>query len=153
MNLRTRLKISTSSSRKVRRELAGFGIAGVVALTVDLALFNTLITLGAGPSMANLASSFVGLVFNFLINYRTFVGDRRSAKVLTGSSLKFSFVTGASFLYLLLGFELYVGIYEGASTPNLLLARVLLIGSGTVARFFLFRHWVFKSEVSRQNDK
>lgn len=148
MNRRARLKIFTSSSRRIRRELTGFGIAGVVALTVDLALFNTLITLGAGPSMANLASSFVGLILNFLINYRTFLAKGRSAKVLTGSSLKFSLVTGASFLYLLLGFELYLGFDEGASTTNLLVARVLLIGSGTVARFFLFRHWVFKSKVN-----
>jgi putative flippase GtrA len=148
LNLRTRLKNFTSSSRKIRHEITGFGIAGVVALTVDLTLFNTLIALGAGSSIANLASSLVGVVFNFLINYRTFVGNGRSAKVRTRSSLKFSLVTGASFFYLLLGFELYLVFFEGAPTPNLSLARVLLIGSGTVARFLLFRHWVFKSEVN-----
>ncbi len=144
LNLRSELQKLLASLKKMRRELAGFAVAGLAALTVDLASFNSLVGFGFGPSLANVVSSFLGLVLNFLINYMTFVRLDRSSKVLRLSSLKFSLITGASFLYLLLGFELFLGFYDGSSPMDLTLARIVLIGSGTVVRFFLFRHWVFR---------
>jgi putative flippase GtrA len=129
---------------KTWRELGGFALAGLAALTVDLVAFNAMVSLGIGHSLANVVSSFLGLVLNFLINYRTFVSTRGSPKMVRGASLRFSVVTGASFLYLLVGFELFLSFYDGTSAVHLSFARIALIGSGTAVRFFLFRHWVFR---------
>ena len=124
------------------RQVIGFGSAGIVSLLIDLLVFHLFHSSGASPSFSNLAALGFALGFNFIINFLTFSNNTRSSN--PGQAvLRYFFIAGLSALYVYVLFELFVFQHPSASNMTMTLVRVALIGSSSLARFFLYRGWVF----------
>ena len=132
--------------RRVLRELFGFGVAGGVALVVDLMVFNLLIFFAVNASLANVSAALAALVVNFFINHRAFMPRRLRSANLTMKSVKFGILALASFLFLLVGFEVVLWVMPDQSAVFYSVTRILLIGSGTLIRFFVLKYWVFSHQ-------
>ena len=124
------------------RYVLGFSVAGVSALVIDLLVFNLLLWAWGNPSLANLVAGATALVTNFAINFRTFRGST-SDRTSWQATKRFSLVAGMSVLYIYALFEAFLLIAPESNELVLTAVRVFLIGSSSIARFFLYRRWVF----------
>lgn len=125
------------------RELVGFSVAGGLALGVDLAVFNALISQKVNLFVANGFAVIAALLANYVINHWVFLPGQLARKKFAKKSFRFGIVAWASALYLLIGFQVVVWLLPDLNTPSYTLARILLIGSGTIVRFFALKYWVF----------
>lgn len=127
---------------RIEKQVIGFIIGGGGALIIDLAVFNLLYLTGVSASFSNLLAVIAALVFNFFVNLLTF-----SQKPLGGGILhivkRYALVSGASVLYVYVVFEAFIFLASGSDEVLMTLVRIGLFSSATVARFFLYRKWVF----------
>ena len=131
-----------NSSKALRKQLTGFGIAGLGALLLDLLVFNTFLFSGASATVSNIAATITALIFKFVISSIAF--SEKPSQIGSGRSiLRFGLVSIASSAYILLGFEIFNMLAPESSKTTMTTARVLLIVSSSAARFFLYRGWVF----------
>lgn len=140
---RRRFSLFPGGGRKFLRETVGFGLAGGLAMVVDLAVFNALLLVEINTSIANVSAAIAALLVNFVINHRTFIPNGSMRKDLTKKSVKFGTIAIISFLYLLVGFEIALWLFPEQSATFYSVIRILLIGSGTLVRFFVLKFWVF----------
>ena len=124
------------------RQILGFSIAGLGALLIDLLVFNIMLFSGFTASVGNVVAGAVALGTNFIINYLTFRSKTSSLKS-SQSFVRFSLVAVTSTVYIYGLFELFLLIAPESDELVLTLARILIIGSSSIARFFLYRRWVF----------
>lgn len=127
---------------KTGRYVLGFSVAGLAALVIDLLVFNLLLWAWGNPSLANLIAGVTALVTNFAINFRTFRGSA-SDRTSWQATKRFSLVAGISVLYIYALFEAFLLIAPESNELVLTAVRVFLIASSSIARFVLYRRWVF----------
>ena len=130
--------------RKLARETLGFALAGVLAMSVDLAVFNLLMSRDTNASVANASATFSALLINFLVNHRAFVPGKSIRKGLTKKSVRFGAVAAVSAVFLFAGFEIALRTLPEQSVTTYSVIRVFLIGIGTIARFLALKFWVFR---------
>lgn len=130
--------------RKLFRESFGFALAGILAISVDLAVFNLLMLRDTNASIASASATASALLINFLINYRTFVPAGSIREGLAKKSLRFGTVAAVSAVFLFAGFEIVLRTLPEQSITSYSVFRVLLIGIGSIARFFVLKFWVFR---------
>ena len=135
-------KSASTNRSNAGRQVVGFSVAGLAALVIDLLVFNLLLWAWGNPSLANLVAGATALVTNFAINFRTFRGSA-SDRTSWQATKRFSIVAGMSVLYIYALFEAFLLIAPESSELVLTAVRVFLIGSSSIARFVLYRRWVF----------
>ena len=131
--------------RKFGRQGLGFAIAGLAGVASDLATFNLLLHYGVGLTLASVVAASVGLGINFLINLITFSRITLPPRTLIVVLAKYSIVAGLSTVYILVVFEIVLAVFELQSPVLLNGARLSIIVTGTLVRFFLYRLWVFRA--------
>ena len=127
---------------KIWRQVFGFSVAGLAALLIDLLVFNSLHWALRNPSLANLIAVATALLANFAVNFHTFRGsasDRASWQTIK----RFSLVAGGSVFFIYALFEVFLLVAPESTGLVLTSVRIILIGGTSVARFFLYRRWVF----------
>ena len=134
--------LSRQPGQRLNKQVVGFSIAGIGALLIDLSVFNFMLFAGFTPSVGNVVAGAVALGTNFIINYFTFRSETSSLKS-SQSFVRFSLVAVTSTVYIYGLFELFLIIAPESNELVLTLARILIIGSSSIARFFLYRRWVF----------
>ncbi|WP_024287588.1 GtrA family protein [Cellulomonas sp. KRMCY2] len=134
-------------------ELARFGSVGLLALVVDVGLFN-LLSFGPGelldhkPLTAKIVSATVATVVSWLGNrYWTFASHRTTAP--TRELIGFAVVNliGMGIAVLCLAFSTYV---LGLTSPlaDNVAANVVGLALGTLFRYFAYRHLVFTGSTA-----
>ena len=134
--------LASRLDRGLSKQVLGFSIAGIGALLVDLLVFHLMLFAGFTPSFGNFVAGAVALTTNFIMNFLTF-GNKKASLKSSQSLVRFSLVAFASTLYIYGLFELFLLIAPESSELGLTLARILIIGSSSIARFILYRRWVF----------
>lgn len=124
------------------RSAGGFLVAGLLALAADLGSFSFLRVIGVPLLVANVLSALLAMAVNYTINHLAFLGAS-GTQINQRSIVRFVLVAGISFLYVVLSFQLVVSIGGLNGGAPELMARAVVIGSGTVVRYFLYRLWVF----------
>ena len=142
-----------AGNRKTLQEIFGFGLAGLVALIVDLATFNFFVALELSPSVSGLFAALAALLVNYFINHQVFIPRGPLRNNLARKSLRFSTIAVGSFLYLVLGFEIALAASPDQSVAFYSLMRILLIGSGTAIRFLLLKYWVFPEASGKRRPR
>lgn len=135
----------TAPMRLLAKEIAAFGLIGILNLILDTALFNILLSsdLGLGPNKASLISTCVTTLLAYFGNrhlsfsHRARTGFARETTfffVVNFIALAFSQVVIAVFSYPL-------GQQDNTLTMNIV--RLGTIGVGTVFRFWAYKRFVF----------
>lgn len=128
-------------STHAAREWVGMAVVGATSVVVDFALFNALLAVGTGPAIANLVAIVAATLFAFWANLRWSFAHRSSVDART-AVVQFFVVNLVS-----------AGVVELAvigtallTTDSLLLnvSKFLATLVTTVARFFAYRHWVYR---------
>lgn len=136
------LSESVSEGDWRKQQILSFGFGGVGALLIDVVIFNLLYLSGVNSSISSFTSLTVALAFNFVVNLFVFSGQPLRRKSV-GSFARFAFVAFASVTYVHLGFEAFIFLAPDTEEIWLTFVRVCLFGSSTIARFFLYKKWVF----------
>lgn len=89
------------------------------------------------------------LGLNFLINLLAFSAVNLPRKILLGTLTKYLTIAGLSTVYVLVAFEIVLAVLHPETAAGLTGTRVAIIASGTLIRFFLYRHWVFRAQEDR----
>lgn len=142
-------KLWANFLRKFGRQGFGFAIAGLAGVVSDLAVFNLLFRNEVDPRLASIVAALVGLGLNFLINLLAFSTLNLPRKILFGTLTKYLTVAGLSTVYVLVAFEMVLAVLHPETAAGLTGTRVAIIASGTLIRFFLYRHWVFRAQEDR----
>ena len=125
------------------KEIAAFGVVGVVNMFIDIGLFNLLhFTIGLGPTTSNVISAGVATTISYFANrhwsfsHRARTGLRREYSLFILINL---LALGISSV--VIAFTYYV---ISATDPLALnAAKVIGIGIGTVFRFWTYKRYVF----------
>lgn len=131
-----------SEAGQRKRQVLGFSVAGFLALVVDAVAFNLLYLGGLSPSISSFFSLTMAIGFSFVINLFVFSDQpffRKSGDVFA----RFAIVALASATYVFFAFEALIFLFPNTGGLWMTLIRVVLFGSATVARFFLYKKWVF----------
>lgn len=142
-------KLWANFLRKFGRQGLGFALAGLAGVVSDLAVFNLLFYIEVGVRLASIISALVGLGLNFLINLLAFSAVNLPRKILLGTLTKYLTIAGLSTVYVLVAFEIVLAVLHPETAAGLTGTRVVIIASGTLIRFFLYRHWVFRAQEDR----
>lgn len=143
--------------RSLLAQLTRFGLVGLVGLVIDVGIFNLLRltvlspeALHEGPVIAKVISTSIAIIANWIGNrHFTFRGERKSHWVREG--LEFALVSVGGML-ISLGC-LWVSHYALGFTSVLadnIATNVIGLGLGTAFRFTLYRGWVFKAHIDRE---
>jgi putative flippase GtrA len=135
------------------KEIAAFGVVGVVNLFVDVGLFNLLhFRVGLGPTTSNAISTAVATTISYFANrhwsfsHRARTGLRREYVLFFVINL---LALGISSV--VVAFTFYVVGSTGPLALNV--AKVVGIGIGTIFRFWTYKRFVFppamKAEPAR----
>ena len=142
--------------RLLIRQLARFGVVGLLGLVIDVAVFNLLratvlepSVLHEGPFIAKVISTSLAIVVNWIGNrYWTFEAHKRSQVIREG--LEFALVSVGGMILTLAC--LWVSHYALGFTSVLadnIAANVVGLALGTAFRFTFYRYWVFHPNRSR----
>lgn len=138
------IAVSAQKLPEGMRKVFGFLIAGGIAMGVDLAIFNSLMSIGLSRTLSNLTGAFSALVVNYLINHEVFLPKERLSQEFKKRGVRFGAVAAFSFVYTTSLFEAFATIFAMTSQNDLSLLRVSVVASGTVIRYLLLRFWVFR---------
>lgn len=134
---------------RLLRELAAFGVVGLVALVVDLAAFNLARQVfDLGPLTAKTTSVVLATTVAFAGNRQWTFRDRSRGGVLRQYAL-FGVLNGVGLLIALacLGISYYLLGLRGPLAENVAANGVGLV-LGTAFRFWSYRRWVFGAQSS-----
>lgn len=143
--------------RSLLTQLTRFGLVGLVGLVVDVGIFNILRltvlspeSLHEGPVVAKVISTSIAIIVNWVGNrHFTFRGERKSHWVREG--VEFALVSVGGML-ISLGC-LWVSHYALGFTSVLadnIATNGIGLALGTAFRFTLYRGWVFKAQIDRE---
>ena len=143
--------------RSLLTQLTRFGLVGLVGLIVDVGIFNILRltvlspeSLHEGPVVAKVISTSIAIIVNWVGNrHFTFRGERKSHWVREG--VEFALVSVGGML-ISLGC-LWVSHYALGFTSVLadnIATNGIGLALGTAFRFTLYRGWVFKAQIDRE---
>lgn len=128
----------------IPREVAGFLLAGIVALAIDLLVMAVLLALGQSRIVSNFLATSLSLIVNFLINRATFLGRFSSTPQVAVQSARFLVLAGGSAIYSFVLFEMLASLLGLQGLYQLLFARAAVVLSGVILRFFVLKIWVFR---------
>jgi putative flippase GtrA len=141
------------------RQVAIFGLVGLVGLVIDVGVFNLLRTtvlepsvVHSGPVLAKTISTSLAIVANWLGNrFVTFRAHRRRTDVLR-EGFEFAIVSGAGMGIALgcLWISHYLLGFTSLFADNIA-TNVIGLALGTVFRFALYRWWVFAPRPLHSN--
>ncbi|MGN7860861.1 GtrA family protein [Microbacterium sp. 22303] len=136
--------------RGLLRQIAAFGVVGVVGLVVDVGLFNFLRSSVLGPDsftgavfIAKVISSMVAIAVNWAGNrYWSFAAERTAAP---GREMLGFFAVSVSAMAVPLGclFVSHVILGLTSALADNVASNVIGLVLGAVVRFVLYRRWVF----------
>ncbi len=136
-------------SRNLRRAgalSARFLIVGAVSTIIEIAAFNLLLALGAGPVAAKVIASLIALV-NAYIGNREWAFRSRDRAGAGRQMIRFLVVnavcTGIGAGAVWLGAQTLVAIFGQADAIGLNVVNLVSIGGVTVVRFLLYHLVVF----------
>ena len=143
--------------RSLLTQLTRFGLVGLVGLVIDVGIFNLLRltvlspeVLHEGPVLAKVISTSIAIIVNWVGNrHFTFRGERKSHWVREG--VEFALVSVGGML-ISLGC-LWVSHYALGFTSVLadnIATNGIGLALGTAFRFTLYRGWVFKAQIDRE---
>lgn len=125
------------------KEIAAFGVVGVVNLFVDIGLFNLAhFQLGLGPTTSNVISTGIATTISYFANrhwsfsHRARTGLRREYTLFFVINL---IALGISSV--VVAFTFYVVNAQDPFALNV--AKIVGIGIGTVFRFWTYKRYVF----------
>jgi putative flippase GtrA len=131
------------------RQFAKFGVVGVVALTVDVGLFNLLLYVGSSPVLAGqplqakIVSVAAATVVSWVGNrYWTFRKTRRPHPWREFALFALMCTIGLGLSLLCLTVSHYVLGFKSALADNIA-ANVVGLAVGTAFRFWAYRRFVF----------
>jgi putative flippase GtrA len=135
----------TAPARLLVKEIAAFGVIGILNLVLDTVFFNLLLSwnLGLGPNKASLISTCVTTLLAYFGNrYLSF-----SHRARTGFARETSFFFVVNFVALAFS-QVVIAIFSyplGYQDDTLVINIVRLgtIGIGTVFRFWAYKRFVF----------
>ncbi len=131
----------TTARGSGRKEVIGFLVVGGLAVILDFAVFNALLTLGWTVWAANGLAMLVSMTFAFVGNYRwTF--SHREVRSLLHAYAAFAGINLAAVAFI----ELAVVLAEMAWSPSNLwlnVVKAIATAFATVLRFFAYKRWVF----------
>lgn len=127
---------------KKPREVLGFSLAGIGALLIDSLLFNFLYFSGFNSSLSSLVAVATALVFNFIINFFSFSEDENFQSIRP-KFFRFLLVAIAFALYTHILFETFTYFFPHSSQALMAVVRALIFLTSSLARFLLYRRWVF----------
>ena len=140
--------------RALAAQLVRFGLVGGIGFVIDAGIFNllrvTMLSPAAvphGPIYAKIISTIVAIAFNWIGNrYWTFRDNRKQR--VAREAFQFALVSAGG---LLIGLGcLWASHYLLGFTSLLadnISANVIGLALGTAFRFWLYRVWVFRSEL------
>lgn len=131
--------------RLLMKEVAAFGLIGILNLILDTVLFNLLLSsdLGLGPNKASLISTCVTTLLAYFGNrYLSF-----SHRARTGFARETTFFFVVNFIALAFS-QVVIAIFsyplgQGDDTLVMNIVRLGTIGAGTVFRFWAYKRFVF----------
>ena len=137
--------------RALVRQLARFGLVGLVGLAVDVGVFNLLLVtvlspanVHEGPLIAKVISTSLAIMANWLGNrHWTFRDDRRHHWLREGVEFAVVSVGGMGISLLCLWVSHYLLGFTSLLADNIATNGVGLV-LGTAFRFTFYRLWVFK---------
>jgi putative flippase GtrA len=138
----------------MRRELGKFGVIGLIAYVIDLAVFNLLRFAGGEgplfdkPLTAKVISVLVATTFAYFGNRNWTFKDRTRSSFRREYALFFVFnAVGMIISLSCLWISHYVLGFDSALADNIS-ANVIGLVLGTVFRFWGYHNWVFPNDVS-----
>jgi putative flippase GtrA len=140
------------------REVAKFGVVGIVAFVIDIGLFNLLRFAGGEgpmydrPLTAKIVSVVVATTFAYFGNrYWTF---RHRGRTSFGREYVLFFVLNGVGLAISVGCLWFSHYALGLTSPlaDNISANVVGIGLGTLFRFWSYRRWVFPEDPEAAED-
>ena len=138
----------------MRRELSKFGVIGLIAYVIDLAVFNLLRFAGGEgplfdkPLTAKVISVLVATTFAYFGNRNWTFKDRTRSSFRREYALFFVFnAVGMIISLSCLWISHYVLGFDSALADNIS-ANVIGLVLGTVFRFWGYHNWVFPNDVS-----
>ncbi|MCH9815351.1 MAG: GtrA family protein [Actinomycetia bacterium] len=144
-----RARILAAPFHKLITEFSKFGIVGLIALVIDIGLFNLLMYAGPGgffadrPITAKVVSVVVATTASYFLNRAWTFSDRARTGVVREYVL-FFVLNGIALLIALgvLWFSHYALGLTSALADNIS-ANVVGLALGTLFRFWAYRKWVF----------
>ena len=143
--------------RSLLTQLTRFGLVGLVGLVIDVTVFNLLrVTvlspdvLHEGPVIAKVISTSIAIIANWIGNrHFTFRGERKSHWAREG--VEFALVSVGGMLISLgcLWVSHYLLGFTSVLADNIA-TNVIGLALGTAFRFTLYRGWVFKARIDRE---
>jgi len=138
----------------LRRELGKFGVIGLIAYVIDLAVFNLLRFAGGEgplfdkPLTAKVISVLVATTFAYFGNRNWTFKDRTRSSFRREYALFFVFnAVGMIISLSCLWISHYLLGFESALADNIS-ANVIGLILGTIFRFWGYHNWVFPNDVS-----
>ena len=138
----------------MRRELGKFGVIGLIAYVIDLAVFNLLRFAGGEgplfdkPLTAKVISVLVATTFAYFGNRNWTFKDRTRSSFRREYALFFVFnAVGMIISLSCLWISHYILGFDSALADNIS-ANVIGLVLGTVFRFWGYHNWVFPNDVS-----
>ena len=143
--------------RSLLTQLTRFGLVGLVGLIIDVGIFNLLRltvlspeVLHEGPVIAKVISTSIAIVVNWIGNrHFTFRGERKSHWVREGVEFALVSVGGMAISLGCLWVSHYLLGFTSVLADNVA-TNVIGLALGTAFRFTLYRGWVFKSQIDRE---
>ena len=143
--------------RSLLTQLTRFGLVGLVGLVIDVGIFNLLrVTvlspevLHEGPVLAKVISTSIAIIANWIGNRNwTFRGERKSHWVREGAEFALVSVGGMAISLGCLWISHYLLGFTSVLADNIA-TNVIGLALGTAFRFTLYRGWVFKSQIDRE---
>ena len=135
--------------RRIIEEFSKFGVVGLIALVVDVGLFNLLLYASPGevfsdkPITAKAASVIVATTVSYFLNRIWTFSDRARTGVVREYAL-FVVLNGIAML-ITLGTLWFSHYALGLTSPlaDNISANIVGLAMGTVFRFWSYRKWVF----------
>ena len=146
----TRLRALWVRFEDLIREIAKFGIVGLIALVVDVGLFNILLFAGGAgplndkPLTAKVISVVVATTVAYIGNRFWTFRHRGRTHTVTREYVLFVVLNGVA-MGIALGCLWFSHYALGLTSPvaDNLSANVIGLGLGTLFRFWSYRRWVF----------
>lgn len=145
--------------RSLLAQLGRFGVVGLVGLVIDVGIFNLLRltvlspeALHEGPVIAKVISTSLAIIANWIGNrHWTFRGERKSHWVREGAEFALVSVGGMGISLACLWVSHYLLGFTSVLADNIA-TNVIGLALGTAFRFTLYRSWVFKARIEREQD-
>ena len=149
--------------REVGRQMAKFGLVGVMALVVDVGTFNLLMyadvasrSVGEGwlndkPITAKVISAVLATAFAYAANRWWTFRDRGGSGLIREVALFFLLNGIASFIAVVCLWGSHYGLGLDNATADNLSANVIGLALGTMFRWWSYRRWVFTEPVGERN--